>query len=82
MVHYSNEALPYAYHYDLCSGKVYVPRIVKAALDGVPYGRPHKDRCEVIKRGSTCLYEIRNKSRFSKLQKILSNPQILDSVEV
>lgn len=74
------ETLEFAYHYDAKSGALFVPRAIKAYVDGTPYFRPDNDGSRFVKKGKTILFEVVNRQRVRKLLSVLGDVNKLDSV--
>lgn len=74
------ETLEFAYHYDAKSGALFVPRAIKAYVDGTPYFHPGKDGTRFVRNGKTILFEVVNRQRVRKLLSIMGDVTKLDTV--
>lgn len=74
------KTLEFAYHYDAKSGALYVPRAVKAYVDGTPYFHPDNDGTRIVKKGKSTLFEVVNRQRVRKLLSVLGDTSKLDAV--
>lgn len=74
------DTLEFAYHYDAKSGALFVPRAVKAYVDGTPYFNPGNDGTRFFRQGKTILFEVVNRQRVRKLLSVMGDTAKLDAV--
>lgn len=74
------DTLEFVYHYDAKSGALFVPRAVKAYVDGTPYNHPGKDGTRFVRKGKTILFEVVNRQRVRKLLSVMGDTSKLDAV--
>lgn len=76
----SRETLEFTYHYDAKSGALFVPRAIKAYVDGTKYFHPNKDGARFVRKGKTILFEVVNRQRVRKLLSVMGDVTKLDEV--
>ena len=74
--------LEFAYHYDAKSGALFVPRAIKAYVDGTPYSQPDKDGARIVKKGKRIFFEVVNRQRVRKLLYVMGDVTKLDEVKL
>lgn len=74
------ETLEFIYHYDAKSGALFVPRAVKAYVDGTSYFHPSEDGTLSVRIGKQILFEVVNRQRVRKLLSVMGDTAKLDTV--